>query len=427
MAEPLAGKGTSADVIEDLFNTPDDKADDKVDDKDDKVDDKEDKDDVDDDKDDDKDEDEDEDEEPEIDLDEDADDDEDKDEEEEKLDLKDDSDVDAPPRKAEIEKAFPGVFKKFKFLEKMMFRDKAYTELFGSFDDAKELAGRAVSFNKIEKDLLSGDTTDILKRIKDADSSAFDKVVDNYLVSLGKVDKDAYMEVAGNVAKRILSEAFAAGKAEDNEDLQLAAEMINRYLFGKKEIQQPTRRTTEKEEKDTKVEDERKAFLAERFETAHDELLSRVNNTLRNTISEYIDPKEQMSAYEKKNATKDALDSLHKLLGRDTGLRKRIDSLWQAAEKDKFSRDSVRPIQSLFLGRSKKVLPSVIKKARAEALKDKPHRARKEDVDDERDEKDEKDETPRKRNIQPGRPRQKEGGKLEMRKGESVADFLARD
>src|SRR5258708_6881820 len=73
------------------------------------------------------------------------------DEDIEKIDLKESDeniDVEAPPRKKEILKEYPELFKKFPFLEKMMYRDREYSQLFGSFDDAKEIAERSESFNQ---------------------------------------------------------------------------------------------------------------------------------------------------------------------------------------------------------------------------------------------------------------------------------------
>src|SRR5436190_140497 len=77
--------------------------------------------------------------------------------------------VEAPPRKKEILKEYPELFKKFPFLEKMMYRDREYTELFGSFDDAKEIAEKSENFNNFENQLLSGNTEEILRGVKEAD------------------------------------------------------------------------------------------------------------------------------------------------------------------------------------------------------------------------------------------------------------------
>lgn len=342
---------------------------------------------------------------------------------EDKLDLKsDDEAIEAPPRKKEIIAKFPTIFKEFPFLEKMMFRDRQYTELFGSFDDAKEVAERAQNLSEFEHDLLDGNIERTLISVKSADNKAFDKIVDNYLNVLAKVDKEAYFEVVGNTAKHIIKEMVQEARNSKNEDLQKAALILNQFLFASSQYVPPKPRVAEDETKNKELEEERKSFTRERFETARNDLQTRVDNTLRATISEYIDPKGEMSPYVKKNAIRDALVQLHQTIGQDGAFRKSLDKLWESAFSEKFSQNSVNRIRSAYLGRSKQILGVIIKKARAEALKDTTSSRRKSDENEE-------DETPRSRRgpINAGRPHQSSGKSKGPEKGESVLEFLSRD
>lgn len=344
--------------------------------------------------------------------------------EEEKLDLESDDDVtiDAPPRKQELLKKYPDLFKDFKFLEKMLYRDKQYSELFGSFDDAKEIAEKSEIFNNFEKDLLSGKTEEILKNVKETDSKAFDKIVDSYLQTLAKVDKDAYFEVVGNIGKQMILEMVKEANESQDDRLKEAALLLNQFLFSTSKFVPPKQRTNEKENEQSETEKERLSYVQERFETATNDLQGKVDNILRSTISNYIDPKDVMSGYVKKNAISDALKIVHNSIGADTGLRKNLDRLWRAATDDKFSKESLGRIQSFYLGKAKGSLPSAIKKARAEALKDLAPRVKNEEIVE--DEKEERT-SPKKGNIPPGRPSQPK--KTEMKRGETVAEFFGRD
>lgn len=344
------------------------------------------------------------------------------DEEDEKLNLEDENDeitIDAPPRKKELLKDYPDLFKKHPFLEKMLYRDRQYNELFGGFDEAKELAEKAEVFNNFEKELLSGKTEDILKNVKETDPKAFDKIVDSYLPVLAKVDKDAYFEVVGNIGKQMILEMVKEANESQNEDLKQAALLLNQFLFSTSKFVPPKQRTNEKSEEINEVEKERLSYIQERYETATNDLQGKVDNILKSTISDYIDPKGAMGAYVKKNAINDALKSLHADLSADTGLHKNLDRLWRAATEAKFSKESLGRIQSFYLGKAKGLLPNAIKKARAEALKDLAPRIK--------EEKDEVEETSpsRKERIPPGRPSQPK--KTEMKRGETVAEFFGRD
>ncbi len=354
------------------------------------------------------------------------------DEDAEKLDLSDDEeskksdDIDeviTPPRKKDIVAKYPKFFQDFPFMEKLMFRDRQYTELFGSFDDAKEIAGRAQNLQEFETDLLSGDTTKVLASVKQANPKAFDKIVDGYLDTLAKVDKEAYLDVVSNIGKYFIKSMASQARADSNEDLQKAALLLNQYLFGSNNYTPPKQRVSETEDAGKKaIEDERRAYIAERFNTSRNELQSKIDNTLKSTIAEYIDPKGEMSPYVKKNAIKDALQNIHSVIGQDTAFSRNLTRLWEAAYADKFSQNSLRKIQSIYLGRSKQNLGAVIRKARAEALKDAVPSSRKGEEKEDSD-----SETTRKSHPTPGRPRQSSGKEdNKPRKGESVLEFLSR-
>jgi len=350
------------------------------------------------------------------------------DEDIEKLDLaksEDDIDIEAPPRKKEILKDFPELFKKFPFLEKMMYRDREYTQLFGSFDDAKAIAEKSEAFNNFESQLLSGNTEEILKEVKSTDQKAFDTIVDDYLPTLAKVDKDAYFHVVGNLNKRLIMEMVQEANDTNNDDLKQAALLVNQFIFGSSKFTPPTLRVEKKGEDPAKqeVEAERLEFVKERFETSRDDLQTRVDNTLRATITDYIDPKGNMSSYEKKNAVISAMQILSSSIASDTGTVKNLDKLWRSAFENKFSKDSLTKIQAFYLSKAKGNLKNAIMKARAEVLKDSSRtpREKQEDIEDETEAKPQT-----RRNIPTGRPSQSKGKNVQQR-GESVADFFARD
>jgi hypothetical protein len=348
------------------------------------------------------------------------------DEDDGKLDLKDDkTDITVPPKVKDIKAEFPEFFKKFPFVEKMLFRDREYTELFGSFDNAKEIASKSEQFNEFESQLLSGKTENILKVVRETDTKAFDKIVDDYLPALHRIDKDAYIEVCGNLIKNVISGMWNEGKKKENQELMDAAIALNEYTFDTKDYTPPKLRVNKgSEDKNTELEDERKAFLNERFTIARDGLQTRVDNALTATIAEYIDPRGLMSAYEKKNAIREALDLTHSTIGSDSVFRTNLDRLWKAAEKDKFSKISVDKIRSAYLGRAKSSLASVIKRVRIEALKDSASRK-----PVEKDEEEKEETRPQGRNVKTnaGRPSQPTKKANERQKGESIEDFFARD
>lgn len=336
--------------------------------------------------------------------------------------------LDAPPKKRELLAKYPDLFKNFPWFEKMMYRDRQYTELFGSFDDAKDVAEKAQVLDSFEQDLMGGNTETILKQIKDNDPKAFDKIVDNYLIALSRVDKDAYVEVCGNIGKHIIhdlvkeAEAIGGTNKDQAELLRQTALILNQYLFASSTYTPPKPRVEQKSnEAEEEINNQKKAFARERYEASRNELQTRVDNTLRATISDYIDRNNEMTPYVKKNAINDAMNLLHKTVGGDVAFRKSLDRLWEAAFNNNFSQDSLNSIKSAYLGRSKQILKAVIQKARADALKDNTAVSRQREDEEEREE-----ERPRRGPIASGRPRQS-SGKNERKQGESVTEFFMRD
>lgn len=348
----------------------------------------------------------------------------DDDEDKEKLDLKkddDDTKLDVPPRKKDISAKYPKFFEEFPFFDKMMFRDKAYTEMFGSFDEAKEVFSKVERLNEFETQLLSGDTKDVLSTVKAADPKAFDKIVDNYLKSLHEVDPEAYKDVTENFTKRIILGMVEYAKKKDDKELDKAAKLLHEFIFDTDKWEDiKVRVKEERNEESEKIEKERADFLKERFEVARDTLTVKVDNILKATISEYIDPRGTMTPYEKKNAIAETLDRVHKKIAADPLYKKNLDRLWKAAFGDKFSVASIDAIKKSYLGRANnKTLADMIKEVRSEVLKGDRSKG---------STKEEKEETPSNRKIvNAGRPHQQEKKANERQKGETVEDFLARD
>jgi len=349
--------------------------------------------------------------------------DDDDDEEKEKLDLKEDNEKDiiAPPRRKEIEKEFPEFFKKFPFFDKMMFRDRAYTEMFGSFDEAKAIYAKVDSLNEFESELLSGNTKNVLSTVKETDPKAFDKIVDTYLKTLHDIDPEAYKDVTGNFAKQIILGMADLAKRKDDKELDKAAKLLHEFLFDTDKWEPiKVRVKEEKSEEADKIQQERVELMKERFESARDSLTVKVDNVLKSTIAEYIDPRGLMTAYEKRNAVNEALDQLHKKIAGDINFKKNLDRLWKGAFGDKFSENSLNGIKKSYLGKARGVLADVIKEVRSNVLKDNRSKGK--------EKEEEKEETPRERkNVNAGRPHQQTTKANERKQGESVEDFLSRD
>lgn len=334
-----------------------------------------------------------------------------------------------PVRRREILKKYPQLFKDFPYLEKAYYREQAFTEILPTIDDAKEAVKAKETLDKFETDLSNGNTEIILKALKSESPKGFAKLVDNYLTTLSKVDGDAYHHVIGNVIKHTIMGMVTEARNTKNEALSNAAALLNQWVFGTSDFKPPSTladKTDDKEEKEDKVSEREREFIKQRFETTRDDLNTRVNNSLKATIDTHIDPRQSMTDYVRRNAARDAMDSLEELISKDSRFKILVDKLWEKAFEDNFSKTSVDRIRSAYFSKAKALLPSVIKKARNEALRGMGKR-----IKDDSDESVE--DTSKKGPVPAGRPRssEKPSGKVtkpeDIPKGMRTLDFLMQD
>jgi len=342
-----------------------------------------------------------------------------------------------PVKRSTILKEYPDLFKKFPYLERAYYREQQYTELLPTIDDAKQAVEKSSILDHFEHELLSGKTEGVLKTIKDSDSGAFNKVIDDYLPALQRVDPQAWQHVVGNLIKQTIiqmsQEANTQGLEENGrgQPLQAAATILHQFVFGSSQWQPPKQLFTEKKDntEETRLNNERREFTKQRFETARDGLANKVNNSIRSSIDQHLDPKGSMTAYVKKTAARDAEETLQTLIDRDGRFRTILDKLWENAFKNNFNQDSQDRIRSAYLSKAKTLLPSVIKKARNEALKGSGGRVSNNEPDVEDDE-DSTNKVPKKKVQSSGpinRGRTDKDKAQQIPKGMTTLEFLNKD
>lgn len=278
-----------------------------------------------------------------------------------------------PVRRKEILAKYPNLFKDFPYLQQAYYREQHFTEIFPTLDDAKEAAGKANALDGFEADLMQGNIHKVLGAIKQQDPEGFNRLADNYLQELSKVDKDAVHHVIGNVIKNSVINVITAANESGNEALKEAAFLFHQAIFGTAKISAPTnlskRVEGEQDPEKIKLAAERAEFTKQRFEAARDNLNGKVQNSIKSTIANHIDPKASMTDYVRKNAIRDAHENLENLMGQDKRFSQLMDTLWRKAFDDNFSTKSIEQIRSTYLSKAKTLLPSVIQKHRNEALR----------------------------------------------------------
>lgn len=322
-----------------------------------------------------------------------------------------------PVRRKEILTKYPNLFKDFPYLERAYYREQQFTEHFPTIQDAKEASEKAQALDRFEVEVMSGNLSTIMKAMKQESPKGFNKLVDNYLVTLADVDEKAYNHLLGNITKHTIIAMAREGKESDNKVLLSAAQILNQFVFGNSKFTPPTNLSKEDDEgersESKELETRKQAFIRQQLDSTVSDLNMKVNNTLKNTIDSHIDPKGSMTEYVKKNASREALESLDSLISKDTRFKSLTDRLWKKAIESNFSPATINQIKSAYLSKARTLLPAVIKKARNEALKGSRSSTKSESVD-------------RKGPLPQGRPSSSSKAK-ELKPEMSTLDYLMQD
>lgn len=328
----------------------------------------------------------------------------------------DELEVMTPVPRREILKKYPQLFKDFPQLEKSYYRDKQFTEILPTIADAKEAVAKANTLDRFETDLLGGNTEQVLSAVKKFDENSFKKIVDNYLPTLHRIDSQAYNHVVGNIIKTLVSGMVAEARSSGDEGLQNAASLAYKFVFGNTNYSPPQTlaKPVEANPEADKLKAEREKFATERFTHTQNELTTKVQNTLKGTISNNMDPKEQMTEYVRNKAVGDALNNLQELIAQDKAFVSINNKLWERAFRSGFNQADVDKIRAAYLSKARTLLPTVIKSARNEALKGSGKRISTDD--------------PKKGPIATGKPSTQKAMKVnDIPKGMKTLDFLLQE
>ena len=278
----------------------------------------------------------------------------------------------APVRRKEILAKYPNIFKEFPALENAYYREQAYANLLPTIKDAKEAVEKAKTLDTYEQEIMGGSTESLLSAVKDGDKEAFNRVVDNYLPILYKVDEGAYYHTVGNIIKNTIMSMVRDSKEAGSDELLSAANVVNQYIFGTSTFTPPQKlaaETQEDKDKINAVDEREKQFVERQFNTAEGEINTKIDNILKSTIDKYIDPNDSMTGYVKVHASREVLDNIKDVIDKDTRFKTVLDRLWERAFSNDFDSTSMDAIRKAYLSKAQTLLPALIRKARNEALK----------------------------------------------------------
>jgi hypothetical protein len=294
----------------------------------------------------------------------------------------------------EILAKYPNIFKDFPALQNAYYREQKYSEILPTIEDARVAVERSTILDNYEEEIMSnGSMESLLTAVKDGDGESFAKVVDNFLPTLYKIDEPAYYHTIGNIVKHTIITMVRDGKESGTDELVSAANILNQYIFGSNKFSPPSKLSKASEV--SQADSSREAAIAEReskfreqqYDSAMSTLTTKTDNIIKATIDKNIDPRDSMSNYVKRNASREVSEGLEEMISKDVRFKGVLDKLWERAFEANFSSESVDRVKSAYLSKAKTLLPQLIRKSRNEALKGIGRRVNDEDDTDNKDKK----------------------------------------
>jgi hypothetical protein len=281
---------------------------------------------------------------------------------------------DVPARKAILTK-YPKLFKEFPGLERAMYREQKYTEVFPSIKEAESAKATIQNYGAVEQDLNQGNIAPLLSAIKNGNDKSFKKLTATFLTQLQTVDKDSYFGVVNTVLKQALTGIVKAAKemddSEEAQQYQLAAALVHKAIYGNSKVT-PYQMEVPDDKEDPKAEElkqREQAYHSERLTTAVQDVDERLDRTVKGAIEKNIDPRGVMPEYLKSKAVEDTWNKLNKIISSDKRFVTYRDELWKQLIKENYSATAKAKVVREVLKKAQSILPDVIKQVRADAMK----------------------------------------------------------
>jgi hypothetical protein len=269
----------------------------------------------------------------------------------------------------DITAKYPNLFKDFPHLRHVFFQREEYAGLFPTVEDAREAAQKAESYSYLEADLLQGNPQNLLASVAQVNPQAFRQIVEQFLPTVYGMSKDTFYEVTQPILTNALRAAFNEGSSNGDKNLALAAQYINRYLFGKTDIDEtrPVTRERQPDPERQKFEEERQQFVESRKNDFTLDVQKSTRDELVKLVSAGLDPKNELNDFTRQSIIDKTLAQIGAALQGDARHMAMMMSLWRRAEATGLSAEHKARIIQAFIGRAKELMPAIRAKVRSEA------------------------------------------------------------
>jgi hypothetical protein len=277
---------------------------------------------------------------------------EDEEETEEEPEEDEDEDKITRPSWKEIKDKHPELAKNKDFRE-MFHRERAFSDLFPTLEDARDASEKAQALDFFDSSLQEGKPEVLINSLASNEAIA-NKFADRIIPALYAANPKLFQRATQPLMVEMLNAVAERANGTKDDNLLISAKNIAKFLFGKFEI--PARENRINPE----LENEKKQLQTERarlIDNQRNDFLSRadksISKQLSKAITEGLDPKNELSDFARQALIEKVLAETRHTLTSDKAFSSKIQNLVRLAEKSGFPQDYLPRLISAYLGRAK--------------------------------------------------------------------------
>lgn len=232
-----------------------------------------------------------------------------------------------------------------------------YEQLFGTTEEAKEVAEKAQVFDHLDRAVMTGDVATLLGAMHQTNPASVTQFAENFLPALQKGDQQLFQKVMTPVMSATLRNAMADAEKSGNQQLKYAAQHLSKWLFDNPEPPATQKRTASPEVE--KATNEVRRMREELAERATGEIETQIHQDRVKHVIDNFDKNRALPQFARDAGIRKILEETNKLLDKDAAYQKVMDRLKREAVGAKFSNESVQKIRAAYINKFKMLEPAV--------------------------------------------------------------------
>lgn len=263
------------------------------------------------------------------------------------------------PTFKQLNDAFPELFKKFPELRHALGRERDYSRIFPTIDDAVEAVNQLVGVQKLESDIMQGNPSSLIQALESQSPEAAELFADAIIPAIASVSPKLYQRAMTPFMYKILKGLIANGNEKGDKNLVAAAKIIGKHIFDDPQLEKmPSFKRESEDPEKQRFEEERRGYEMQRFTSFKQSLQDVTYPKVQRMIARGLE-KLEISDYTRDALIQDIIEETTERMASDPEHMHRMDAMIARAAKSGYTEESKAQIISAYLGRFQSLMPAI--------------------------------------------------------------------